>query len=91
MVWDRRRFEIFWRWAYRFEAYTPAPKRKLGYYAMPLLWHERVIGWGNLTVADGELRATFGYTDGTAPRNAAFREGLDCELARLRAFLKAAG
>src|SRR6266481_3530112 len=44
IVWDRRRFEVFWGWAYRFEAYTPAPKRKLGYYALPLLWHERMIG-----------------------------------------------
>jgi uncharacterized protein len=91
VVWDRRRFEVFWRWAYRFEAYTPAPKRKLGYYAMPLLWHEHVIGWGNLTVADQRLHAAFGYTDGAPPRNAAFREALDCELERLRTFLKAAG
>jgi uncharacterized protein YcaQ len=44
VVWDRRRFELFWQWAYRFEAYTPAPQRKLGYYALPLLWHEHVIG-----------------------------------------------
>jgi uncharacterized protein YcaQ len=88
VVWDRRRFEIFWNWAYRFEAYTPAPKRKLGYYALPLLWHERVIGWGNLTVAGGRLNASFGYTDGRAPRNPAFRAGLDLELNRLRAFLK---
>jgi uncharacterized protein YcaQ len=88
VVWDRRRFEIFWNWAYRFEAYTPAPKRKLGYYALPLLWHERVIGWGNLTVADGRLNAAFGYTDGRAPRNLKFREGLDHELTRVRAFLK---
>ena len=29
VVWDRRRFELFWGWAYRFEAYTPASKRKL--------------------------------------------------------------
>ncbi len=27
VVWDRRRFELFWGWAYRFEAYTPAAKR----------------------------------------------------------------
>ena len=26
VVWDRRRFELFWGWAYRFEAYTPASK-----------------------------------------------------------------
>ena len=24
VVWDRRRFEMLWDWAYRFEAYTPA-------------------------------------------------------------------
>jgi hypothetical protein len=89
VVWDRRRFEIFWNWVYRFEAYTPAPKRKLGYYALPLLWHEQVIGWGNLTVADGRLRAEFGYAnDGKAPRDPAFRAGLDAELDRVRAFLK---
>ena len=87
VVWDRRRFEIFWNWAYRFEAYTPAPKRKLGYYALPLLWHERIIGWGNLTVADGQLRADFGFTDRQAPRNPAFRDGLELELNRFRTFL----
>ena len=47
VVWDRDRFELLWGWPYRFEAYTPAPKRKLGYYAMPLLWRDRVVGWGN--------------------------------------------
>ena len=50
VVWDRARFELLWGWVYRFEAYTPAPKRKLGYYALPLLWRDRVIGWGNLSV-----------------------------------------
>ena len=29
LVWDRRRFELLWGWAYRFEAYTPAPKRNV--------------------------------------------------------------
>ena len=51
VVWDRRRFEILWGWAYRFEAYTPVPKRKLGYYALPLLWRDRVIGWANVSAA----------------------------------------
>ena len=87
IVWDRRRFELFWGWGYRFEAYVPAPKRKLGYYALPLLWHERVIGWGNVSATDGGLRASFGYTAGRAPRDAAFRTGLEAELARMRNFL----
>ena len=55
VVWDRCRFERFWGWPYRFEAYTPAPKRKLGYYALPLLWRERVVGWVNVTVRAGRL------------------------------------
>jgi uncharacterized protein len=87
--WDRRRFEIFWGWAYRFEAYTPAAKRKLGYYALPLLWQEQVIGWGNVTVAGGRLNAAFGYNAGRAPLDAAFAAGLEAELERMRAFLGA--
>jgi uncharacterized protein YcaQ len=91
IVWDRRRFEIFWDWAYRFEAYTPAPKRKLGYYALPLLWHERVIGWGNVSALNGELRCSFGYARGRAPRDRAFRFALEAELARIRSFLGMTG
>jgi hypothetical protein len=91
VAWDRRRFEIFWGWAYRFEAYTPAAKRKMGYYALPLLWQEKMVGWGNVAVVDGKLKAAFGYAAGRAPRDLEFREGLDAELARLRAFLKISG
>ena len=89
VVWDRRRFEIFWGWAYRFEAYTPAPKRKLGYYALPLLWRDEVIGWGNVSVAGGRLDAQLGYVAGTAPRDALFRRALDAELARIERFVGA--
>ena len=88
VVWDRRRFELFWGWAYRFEAYTPAAKRKRGYYALPLLWRDRVIGWGNLSVTDAQLVADFGYVDGGAPRERGFARELDAELARMRTFLQ---
>ena len=91
IVWDRRRFEHFWGWAYRFEAYTPAAKRVRGYYALPLLWREQVIGWGNLSVAGGVLVTDFGYQSGRAPRDKAFRSALDAELERMRAFLRLAG
>ena len=86
VVWDRTRFEIFWGWAYRFEAYTPAPKRKLGYYALPLLWNDRVIGWANVRVVQGRLEPEFGYVE-TAPRSRAFRAALEEELHRLGVFL----
>ncbi len=86
VVRDRARFELLWGWVYRFEAYTPAPKRKLGYYALPLLWRDRVIGWGNLSVKDGELKSEFGYI-ASPPRDHAFRRELEAELDRMRAFL----
>jgi uncharacterized protein len=89
VVWDRRRFELFWGWAYRFEAYTPAPKRVRGYYALPLLWRDAVIGWGNLSLKDGALCADLGYVSGKAPRDAGFKRELDAELERMRVFLDA--
>ena len=88
VVWDRRRFEMFWGWAYRFEAYTPASKRKLGYYALPMLWRDRVIGWGNLTVGNGALHADIGYASSSAPRELRFKREIDAELERMRAFLR---
>ena len=88
VVWDRQRFELFWGWQYRFEAYTPAPKRKLGYYALPLLWGEQLIGWGNLSYAAGSLQSSFGYVAGRAPREAAYRSALEVELERMRIFLE---
>jgi uncharacterized protein len=88
VVWDRRRFELLWGWAYRFEAYTPVSKRKLGYYALPLLWRDRVIGWGNLSVKQGVLDAELGYVSSTPPAGRTFRRELDAELDRVRTFLR---
>ncbi len=87
IVWDRRRFTLFWRWAYRFEAYTPPTKRRLGYYALPLLWHDRIVGWGNVSVREGSLAAEFGYVDKALARDRTLRAALDEELNRLRVFL----
>jgi uncharacterized protein len=97
VVWDRRRFELFWGWAYRFEAYTPAPKRKLGYYALPLLWRDDVVGWGNASIGAEGLHVDIGLVRrGQTARAAAskvdrdLRRALDEELARMAVFLNVA-
>jgi uncharacterized protein YcaQ len=87
VVRDRARFELLWGWVYRFEAYTPAPKRKRGYYALPLLWRDRVVGWGNISVKNGALESQFGYVESHPPRDRGFKRGLDAEVDRMRAFL----
>ncbi|WP_457419124.1 DNA glycosylase AlkZ-like family protein [Roseateles sp. P5_E7] len=87
VVWDRRRFELLWGWAYRFEAYTPAAKRVRGHYALPLLWRDQVIGWANASIKSGRLQMDCGYVTGRAPREAGFKAALDAERARLAEFL----
>ncbi|MFM2066023.1 MAG: hypothetical protein RLZZ584_932 [Pseudomonadota bacterium] len=86
VVWDRRRFELFWGWAYRFEAYVPAAQRQRGHYALPLLWRDQVIGWANVKVQAGRLLAEPGYVE-AAPADAAYAAALDAELDRLHHFL----
>jgi len=86
LVWDRRRFEHLWGWAYRFEAYTPPPQRRFGYYAMPMLWGDAVIGWANVAVTGGRMQVTTGYVR-RCPDSQAFRRALDAELARMERFL----
>ena len=90
IVWDRRRFELLWGWAYRFEAYTPAAQRVRGYYALPLLWRDRVVGWGNLALQDGRLQAQLGYVAGRAPADAGYAAALDDELQKMQDFLRPA-
>jgi uncharacterized protein YcaQ len=86
LVWDRRRFERFWDWAYRFEAYTPLAKRKLGHYALPLLWRERVVGWATIQVEGGAMRPAVGFV-GPRINEPAFVRAVDDELHRMHGFL----
>jgi uncharacterized protein YcaQ len=86
VVWDRRRFEHLWGWPYRFEAYTPAAKRRLGYYALPLLWREQVVGWVT-TVAGRPLEVVPGFVD-RRPPGRAFTSAFDAEVERLREMVR---
>jgi uncharacterized protein YcaQ len=87
VVWDRDRLELLWGWAYRFEAYVPAPRRRFGYYALPLLWRDRLVGWGNLSVPNGKLVPQIHFLEPRRRRDAAFTREVDAELERMRVFL----
>ena len=87
VVWDRMRFELLWGWVYRFEGYTPPSKRRLGYYALPLLWRERVVGWANMSMKDDRLVADLGYFR-SRPRGRTYSRELEAEKDRIRAFLR---
>jgi uncharacterized protein len=87
IVWDRLRFEHLWGWSYRFEAYTPVAKRQRGYYALPLLWGDDIIGWANARMLEGRLDVELGFVN-ARPRDLAFRRELELELARFEGFLR---
>lgn len=44
LVWDRRRALELFNFDYKIEVYTPAPKRKYGYFTLPILYNNALIG-----------------------------------------------
>ncbi len=44
VVWDRERAATMFGFEYRIECYTPAPKRRHGYYVLPILHRGRLVG-----------------------------------------------
>ena len=44
MLWDKTMVGALWDFRYSWEIYTPADKRKYGYYTLPILWGDRFIG-----------------------------------------------
>lgn len=86
LVWDRVRFGLLWNWDYRFEAYTPIAKRLRGYYAMPILWKDDVVGWANGRVQNGQLHFDIGYAKAFA-KSRQYKTELDEELERFRHFM----
>ena len=44
MLWDRKLIEAIWGYRYSWEIYTPVDKRKYGYYVLPVLFGQELIG-----------------------------------------------
>lgn len=72
LLWSRKRLTDLFDFNYRWEIYTPAVKRKYGYYAMPILAGDRLIGrmdprldikQGHLTVKLLQIDPEYDYTE----------------------------
>jgi len=75
VVWERRRAERMFGFHYRIEIYTPAPKRIFGYYTLPLLIDDRLVGRVDLK-SDRQnrvLRVQSSWTEVEAPPETAAR------------------
>ncbi|OII30907.1 hypothetical protein BIU98_09225 [Curtobacterium sp. MMLR14_010] len=89
VVWFRRRAERMYDFHYRIEIYTPAPKRVFGYYVLPVLQDDALVGRVDLKSdrQRGVLRVRTAWDQDTAQidaerlavtlRQAAAWQGLD--------------
>ncbi len=75
VVWERDRTERMFGFRYRIEIYTPAPKRVYGYYTLPALVDEALVGRIDLKNdrQAGVLRVQSAWREPSAPADAAER------------------
>jgi hypothetical protein len=86
LLWDRPFARRVLRFDHLIEVFKPAPRRRYGYYVLPLLWRERIVGRADLKSdrGSGELVVrTFHLEDGVRPSNA-LDDAFERALERLR-------
>jgi uncharacterized protein YcaQ len=75
VVWQRSRAERVFGFHYRIEIYTPQPKRVFGYYVLPLLIDDALVGRIDLKSdrQNGVLRVQASWSEADAPGDTAAR------------------
>jgi len=91
MITDRERTKALFGFDYKIEIYTPGPKRKFGYYVLPILQGERLVGRVDAAMdrTRNRLVVKAVYAENDAPKNRKAGEDIASSLGGLSEFLGA--
>jgi uncharacterized protein YcaQ len=91
LIRDRDRTELMWNFFYRIEIYVPPPKRQYGYYVLPILHGDTLIGRldPKMDWKKGVLTINAIYPEATTPLDAATGQAVAQTIAHLATFLGA--
>jgi uncharacterized protein YcaQ len=86
LLWDRPFARRMFAFDHLIEVYKPAPQRRYGYYVLPLLWRDRIVGRADLKSdrAAGRLVVKAFHREDGVRASAALDEAFDRALDRLR-------
>jgi hypothetical protein len=86
LLWDRRFVKRVFGFDHVIEVFKPAPQRRYGYYVLPLLWRDRIVGRADLKSERGEgaLVVKAFHLEPGIRRSVALDDAFDRALDRLR-------
>ena len=88
LVIQRQRLKTIFEWDYTIECYVPEPKRKYGYFCLPLLWNGDLVGRVDCKAdrAQGRLILRSFHAEKPAASSYEFKKALKNELERFAQF-----
>jgi hypothetical protein len=86
LIIQRRRLKLFFGYEHLFEAYVPASKRKLGYFALPVLMGDRVVAAVDLKADRAQRRLLVNKLSWLVEPGASEKDALDFALDRFASF-----
>jgi hypothetical protein len=86
LLWDRTFVRRIFGFEHVIEVYKPEPQRRYGYYVLPFLWRDRIVGRADLKSnrREGELVAKAFHREPGVRRSAALDDAFERALDRLR-------